>query len=92
MNNCLLVKSLVFVYWLGLLHGQKFAHLTAVGLLKNSKLVEVTFTLLCLLGQNVAVVSVFTLDFTRSGKSESFFRTGVRLDFWHVFNCLIGYY
>ena len=72
-----------------LLHSKEFTYLAAVCLLKDCKLVEVTLLLLSLLGENVAVISVFSLDFTRSGKSESFFRTGVRLYFWHVFNCLI---
>ncbi len=48
--------------------------------------------LLGLLSQNVTVESVLSLDFTRSGKSESFFGTGVRLDLWHsyfIFSYLI---
>ncbi|KDS29094.1 hypothetical protein M099_0492 [Phocaeicola vulgatus str. 3975 RP4] len=35
----------------------------------------------------MTVKSVLSFDFTCSGKNESFFRTGVSLDLWHlVFN------
>ena len=45
---------------------------------------KVSFLLFRLLGQDVTVKSVLSLDFTRSGKSESFFSTGVSLDLWHL--------
>ena len=53
---------------------------------------QVAFLFLGLLCQNVTLVSVFTLDFTRSGKSESFFSTGISLYLWHFVNNLICEY
>ena len=48
---------------------------------------KVSFLLFSLLSQNMTVKSVLSFDFTCSGKNESFFRTGVSLDLWHlVFN------
>jgi hypothetical protein len=35
------------------------------------------------------VKSVLSFDFTCSGKSESFFSTGVSLDLWHLVKILI---
>lgn len=49
---------------------------------------EVAFALQALLGQNVALEGVFAFDFPCSGKSESFFGTGISLDFWHVIDVL----
>ena len=37
----------------------------------------------------MTVESVLSLDFTCSGKSESFFGTGVSFNFWHFVNYLI---
>ena len=48
-------------------------------------MVEVSLLLLCLLSQNVTVVSVMTLDLTRTGECESLLCTGVCLYFWHFF-------
>ena len=50
---------------------------------------QVAFLFLGLLRQNVTLVSVFTLNFTRSGKSESFFCTGISFYLWHFVNNLI---
>jgi hypothetical protein len=44
---------------------------------------QITFLLFRLFGQDVAFVSVFTLYFTGSGKSESFFSTGISFYLWH---------
>ncbi len=49
---------------------------------------EVAFTFQALLRQNVALESVFVLDFPCSGKSESFFGTGISLVLSH-FVCFI---
>ena len=46
-------------------------------------MVEVSLLLLRLLGENVAVISVFSLDFTRTGERETLLRPGVGLQFWH---------
>ena len=46
---------------------------------------KVSLLLLSLLRQDVAVKSVFSLDLSCSGKSESFFGTGISLNLRHVF-------
>ena len=40
-------------------------------------MIKVTFLLLGLLGEDVAVISVLPLDLSRSGKREALFGTGV---------------
>ena len=56
----------------------------------NSNVGQVAFLFFSLLRQNVTFVSVLTLDFTRSGKRETLFGTGISLYLWHfVINCLI---
>ena len=44
---------------------------------------QISLLLLGLLGENVAFVSVLSLDFSRSGKCKTLFGTGVGLDFRH---------
>ena len=51
-------------------------------------MIKVSFTLIALLCQNVAVISMLSLEFTRSGKSESFFGTGISLCFRHFVETL----
>ena len=46
---------------------------------------EVAFLLLRLLRENVTVISVFSLDFTRSGQCETLLGTGISLYFRHLF-------
>ena len=48
-------------------------------------MVEVAFLFLGLLGEDVAVLSMFPLDFTGSGKRETLFGTGIRLKLCHCF-------
>ena len=51
-------------------------------------MIKISLTLLGLLGEDVAVVSVLPLDFSRSGKREALFGTGVGLKLCHCFNKL----
>ena len=44
---------------------------------------QATFLFLRLLSQDVALVSMFSLDLPRSGKGEPFFGTGISFNFWH---------
>ena len=46
-------------------------------------MVEISLLLLGLLGENVAVISVSSLDFSRSGKRKALFGTGVGFKLWH---------
>jgi hypothetical protein len=50
---------------------------------------QVAFLFFSLLGQNVTLVSVFTLDFARSGKSESFLAPELVFTFGILFKNLI---
>ena len=50
-------------------------------------MVEVPLLLLGLLGENVAVISVLSLDLSRSGKREALFGTGVGFKLCHCFVC-----
>ena len=70
-----------------LAEAEEFANLLHVRMVNDGHVVEVSLLLLCLLRQDVAVVGMLTLDFTRSGKSESLFGTGISLYLWH-FLCL----
>ena len=49
-------------------------------------MVEVTLLLLGLLGQDVTVISVVTLDLTCSGECETLLGTGISLYFRHLVN------
>ena len=48
-------------------------------------MVEIPLLLLGLLRENVAVISVLSLDLSRSGKRETLFGTGVGLKLCHFF-------
>ena len=49
-------------------------------------MIKISLALLGLLGENVAVVSVLPLDFSRSGKREALFGTGIGLKLCHFLN------
>ena len=68
---------------------QQVAYLLHVGLVYDGITHQVTLLLLGLLRQDVAVVSVMSLDLTCSGKRESLLGSGVCLYFWHFFYFLI---
>ena len=59
-----------------------------IGLLEKSEVSKVSLTFFGLLGEDVAVVSVLPLDFSRSGKREALFGTGVGLKLCHCFKKL----
>ena len=54
-------------------------------------MIKVTFLLLGLLGEDVAVISVLPLDLSRSGKREALFGTGVGFKLCHCVKQLINY-
>lgn len=73
-----------------LLHCEKLANSLDIGALHDCGVVQHTFALFALLGENVAVVSVFSLDFSCSGESESLLTAGISLYLWHCskkFSC-----
>ena len=55
-------------------------------------MIEISLLLLCLLSQNVTVVSVMTLNLTSTGECESLLCTGVCLQLWHFYFVLKFYY
>ena len=70
------------------LQDQKLFYSLHVILVEDSEVIKISLTLLGLLGEDVAVVSVLPLDFSRSGKREALFGTGVGLKLCHCFNKL----
>ena len=67
-----------------LLEGEELEHSTAVGRCHGSDMGEVALLLLGLLRQDVALESMFCLDFSCSGKGEPLFGTGISLNLWHL--------
>lgn len=67
------------------LEDEKFFNPLDIILVDKGEVVKIPFLLLGLLGENVAVISVFSLDFSRSGKREALFCTGVGLKLCHLF-------
>ncbi len=70
---------------------KQVANLFEVGTVYNCLMHQITLLLLGLLSENVAVVSVMSLDLTSSGEAESLLRTGVCFNFWHFFCLFDGY-
>ena len=70
---------------------EKVAHLLQVVGHHDGVVNQVTFLLLRLLRQDVTVISMMSFHFTRSGKNESFFGTGISFLFWHFVCFLICY-
>ena len=68
-----------------ILKNKELLYTAFVHLGKYGEMVEIPFLLLGLLRENVAVVSVLSLDFSRSGKRETLFGTGVGLKLCHCF-------
>ena len=66
-----------------LAHAEQFAYLLNVNVGHETNLAEVTFLLLRLLRENVAVESVLSLDLTRSGEGKTLLCTGISLYLRH---------
>lgn len=62
---------------------EKVTHLADVATVDECLVNEVSLLLLGLLSQDVTVVSVMSLDLTRSGERETLLSTGVCLLLWH---------
>jgi len=71
----------------GLAKKEEFANLLAVCGLYEISLLQVALLFLTFLGQDVAVISVVTLDLTRSGQHKTLLGAGISLYFWHFFVC-----
>ena len=70
-----------------LLQRKKFLYSLLIYFAEDSEVVEISLLLLGLLCENVAVISVLSLDLSRSGKREALFGTGVGLILCHFFVC-----
>ena len=66
----------------GLAH-QELTNDGQVGVVNDTHLTQVAFTLLALLGQDVTLVSMSSFNLSGAGKGEPFLRSGIRLNFWH---------
>src|SRR5574344_280604 len=73
----------------GLTETQQVTNLLHVASVNDCVVNQITLLLLCLLSQNVTVVSVCSLNLTCTGEAESLLRSGICLYFWHFFNVLI---
>ena len=74
-----------------LTEAEQFAYLLHIGTIHDGVVYQVSLLLLRLLRQNVTVISMLSFNLTRSGKSESFFSTGISLNFWHFLLFLLVY-
>ena len=68
-----------------ILKNKELLYTAFVHLREDGEMVEIPLLLLGLLRENVAVVSVLSLDFSRSGKRETLFGTGVGFKLCHCF-------
>ena len=66
-----------------LTHAEEFANLLHVRAVNESHMVKVALLLLGLLGQDVTVISVVTLNLTGSGERKTLLCTRISLYFWH---------
>lgn len=66
-----------------LTEAKKFTNLLYIAAIHHSDMVEVTLLLFRLLRQDMTMIGVLSLNLTGSRKSESFFSTGISLNFWH---------
>ena len=69
-----------------ILQDQHLLYSLDVDILDEGEMVKISFLLLGLLGEDVAVVSVLPLDLSRSGKREALFGTGVGFLLCHLLN------
>ena len=67
-----------------LTHAEEFTNLLYVGTVHDGHVVEVALLLLGLLGQNVTVISVVTLNLTGSGERKTLLCTRISLYFRHL--------
>ena len=74
-----------------LTEAEQFAYLLHIGAIHDGIVYQVSLLLLRLLRQNVTVISMLSFNLTCSGKSESFFSTGISLNFWHFLLFLLVY-
>ena len=65
------------------LQDQKLFYSLHVILVEDSEVIKISLTLLGLLGEDVAMVSMVTLNLACSCERETLLRAGVGLYFWH---------
>lgn len=63
-------------------------HDSFIGLLNDGGVTEVTLSLLALLGQDVAMISMLSLQFAATRYLEALLGSGLSLHFWHFTNNL----
>ena len=69
-----------------LTHAEEFANLLHVRAVNEGHMVKVALLLLGLLGQDVTVISVVTLNLTGSGERKTLLCTRISLYFSHLVN------
>jgi len=85
-----LLNNLLILFYLKLIkeqlfHRQQKLDILPVGMAYFTVVCEEPFAFGCFFGENVALESMFALDLTCSGQSESFLCTRICLHFWHFF-------
>jgi hypothetical protein len=68
---------------------EEVANLLYVSFHYDCTVVEISLLLLGLLCENVAVISVLTLDLACTSKLETLFSSGICFNFWHFFVCYL---
>ena len=71
----------------GLAEKEELTDLLAVCCLYEVRLLQVALLFLTFLSQDVTVISVVTLNLTRSGEHKTLLCSGISLYFWHFLFC-----
>ena len=79
----------LITYWISLTKCETIEHLLTVCLHDNRAVVKISLLFLRLLGQDVTVIRMLTLDFACSSKRETLFGCACCFNFWHFFVYLI---
>ncbi len=75
--------DLILLFVILKLHAQQSFDSLLVNRCYESDVSQISLLLFGLLGEDVALVSMLSLNFSRSGKRKTLFRTGVGLHLWH---------
>ena len=71
----------------GLLECEELLDIRFVSVSYSAGVGQIALLLLGLFGQDVALVGMFSLDLSCSGKGEPLFGTGISLNLWHCECC-----
>ncbi len=75
-----------------LTQAKQFTNLLEVAVIDQRLVNQVTLLFLCLLCENVTVVSMMSFNLTSAGEAEALLCSGICLYFWHCFELFKCYY